>query len=171
MAVLVGSRLCTLVSLVHASRPFSTIRSKLQSTCRHGHSIPRQTSKHMSACAFYTQSNFKAHVGMCILYPVKLGTWDALIVIIRICLWPCLPKCDDKVGSPYSVTSLNQTTIFEWYEVRCGSKRKYQKVICLKEIGLIYIQNMMYTLGSIVKTIGGTYMTINEHKNLHFDNE
>ena len=82
----------------------------------------------------------------------------------------CVLKWEITIGSPYSVTSLNRTPIFEWYEVGCGSKHGYQKVICLKEIGLVHVQNMMYALGSIINTIGGTYMTTNEHKNLHITN-
>ena len=37
----------------------------------------------------------------------------------------------------YSVTSLDQIPIFEWYVVRGGCKNRHQKGIkCLKEIGL-----------------------------------
>jgi hypothetical protein len=32
-------------------------------------------------------------------------------------------------------------------------------------------QNMPTILGSTINTIGGTYMTLNEDENLHFDNE
>ena len=37
-----------------------------------------------------------------------------------------------KVGAPNLVTSLDQTPIFEWYVVWCGSKNGYQKY---EEIG------------------------------------
>lgn len=42
--------------------------------------------------------------------------------------------------------------------------------ICSNEIGM-YAQNMITILGSIVNIIGETYVTINEHENVQFDNE
>jgi hypothetical protein len=37
-------------------------------------------------------------------------------------------SCEDHKGSgPYSATYLNQTPIFEWRVVRCGSKNGHQK--------------------------------------------
>ena len=60
---------------------------------------------------------------------------------------------------PNSVTSLNQTPIFEWYVVRRGSNVEYQKgIICLEEIGLC-VHNMIIILDSIVTIIEGAYMT------------
>ena len=35
-----------------------------------------------------------------------------------------------------ALSSLNQTPIFEWYVVRCGSKIEYETIMYLKEIGL-----------------------------------
>ena len=35
------------------------------------------------------------------------------------------------------VTSLNRTTIYEWYVVMCDYKNGYQKYMCLEEIGLL----------------------------------
>ena len=46
---------------------------------------------------------------------------------------------------PDSVTKLNWTSTFMWYVVRCGSKNKYQKDMCLKEIEQ-HVLNMMFTL-------------------------
>ena len=40
------------------------------------------------------------------------------------------------VDMPNSITYLDQTPIFEWYLVRCGSKNRYQKDMCIEEIGL-----------------------------------
>ena len=58
------------------------------------------------------------------------------------------------VDVPNSDTYLNQTSIFEWYVVRCVSKYGYQKDVSSKEIG-VRAQNMRYILGSIVNIIGG----------------
>ena len=40
------------------------------------------------------------------------------------------------------------------------------KKMCCDEIGLC-AQNMITVLGSIINVIEGTYMTSNEHENLH----
>lgn len=72
-----------------------------------------------------------------------------------------------EVSVPNLVTSDNQTSIFEWYEVRCGSKNGYQKDMYLQGIGH-HAQNMVTTLSSVVNMIGGTY---NKHNSLHFDSE
>ena len=53
---------------------------------------------------------------------------------------------------PNSVTHRNWTPIFEWYVIRCGSKNKYQKYTCLKEMGLR--AQIITILGSIVNIIG-----------------
>jgi len=50
-------------------------------------------------------------------------------------------------------------------DLRTGTKNT-----SLKENGL-HAQNMLTILGSIVNMIGVTYMTLNEHENLHFDDE
>ena len=50
---------------------------------------------------------------------------------------------------------LNWTPNLELYVVRCGSKDGYQNDICLKEIDACPKHDN----------------TINEHKNLHFDDE
>ena len=71
-------------------------------------------------------------------------------------------KCDlavSTVDNLYSVTFLSRTLIFECCVVRCGSNNRYQKDMCLKEIGL-HAQNIRTILGSTVNIIGGTYMTI-----------
>ena len=60
---------------------------------------------------------------------------------------------------PNSVAYLNQTSIFKWYGIRCGSKNAYSKDTCLKEMG-VPAQNVITILGSIVNVIVGTYMTI-----------
>ena len=63
------------------------------------------------------------------------------------------------IDTPYSVTFLIETPIFEWYVVWCGSKNGYRKDMCLHEITL-RAQHMMTILGSIVYVIGGgDYMT------------
>jgi hypothetical protein len=62
--------------------------------------------------------------------------------------------CTTKVDVPDSFTYLNQTPIFDWYVIRCGSKNKYQKDMCLKESEL-HAQNMITILGSIVINIMG----------------
>ena len=59
-----------------------------------------------------------------------------------------------KVDVPNSVTYLRRTLIFEWYVVWCGSKNKYQKDTCLKEIGL-HAQNMITIVASIIDLLGG----------------
>jgi hypothetical protein len=51
-----------------------------------------------------------------------------------------------------------RTPILEWYVVRCGSKNKYLKDMCIKKIGL-HVQIVITTLGSIVNIIKETYMT------------
>ena len=79
-----------------------------------------------------------------------------------------LSKLRIKVDVPNSVTYLNWTPILEWYVVRCGSKSRNQKDLCLEEIRL-HAQNMITILGSIVYKIGGGGAY--EHKNLHSDNE
>ena len=60
---------------------------------------------------------------------------------------------------------LTQTSIFEWYVVRCGSKSGHQKdmfkidrTMCSK------YDNLLDSLVNIIWTI---YMTQDEHKNLH----
>ena len=57
-----------------------------------------------------------------------------------------------KVDVPNLVTYLNQTPIFEWYVVWCGSENEYQKHMSLKEIGL-RAQNMINILNSIIVNI------------------
>ena len=47
-----------------------------------------------------------------------------------------------KVDVPNSAAYLNWTPTFEQYVVRCGSKNRHQKGICLMEIGLC-VQNMI----------------------------
>ena len=68
-----------------------------------------------------------------------------------------------KVDVPDLVTSLNQTSILEWYVARCDSKDGYQKdIMQFKEIGLSG-QDMITILGLTVHIIEGggrTYMTI-----------
>ena len=65
----------------------------------------------------------------------------------------------NKIDVPDSVIYLSETSIFEWYMVRCDSKNKYQKSVCLKEIGL-HAQNMITFLNLTINLIGGTYVTI-----------
>ena len=38
----------------------------------------------------------------------------------------------NKIDMPKLVTHLNQTPIFEWHKVWCGSEKGYQKGMCLK---------------------------------------
>jgi hypothetical protein len=54
---------------------------------------------------------------------------------------------------PNSVPYFYWTLVFEWYVVRCGSKNKYQKNMCLKEIGL-RAQNMLLIISSRVNING-----------------
>lgn len=63
------------------------------------------------------------------------------------------------------VTFLDQTPIFEWYMIWCGSTNGYQK-----EIGLC-AQNNIAIVDPIVNIMkeGGLIWTFNEHKSLHFD--
>ena len=58
-------------------------------------------------------------------------------------------------------------TIIEQYVIKCSSKNEYQGDMCYKDIGLC-AQNTISTLNSILNRIRGTYMTTNEHENLHF---
>ena len=57
---------------------------------------------------------------------------------------------------PNLVAYLNRTPILEWFVVWCGSKNKYQKDMCLKEIGL-HPQNMVIILNLIININGGLY--------------
>jgi hypothetical protein len=58
-----------------------------------------------------------------------------------------------------SVSYIDQTSIFEWFVVRCASWNGRHKDICLKEIGLC-AHNMLTIMGSIINIIGGgTYVT------------
>ena len=58
-----------------------------------------------------------------------------------------------KVDVPNLMTSLNQTSILEWYVVRCDSKNGYQNdIMRFKEIGLSG-QDMITILGLIVHII------------------
>ena len=57
-----------------------------------------------------------------------------------------LSKLRIKVHVPNSVTYLNWTPILEWYVVRCGSKSRYQKDMCLEGIQL-HARNMIPILG------------------------
>jgi hypothetical protein len=54
--------------------------------------------------------------------------------------------------NPY--TRVIWTTRFEWYVVRCGSKNKHQKDVCLEEIEL-RAQDMISILGPVVNVIRG----------------
>ena len=63
------------------------------------------------------------------------------------------------VDNPYSFTFVIYKLIFQWHVVKCGSKKKHQKTMCFKEIGL-RAKNVITILGSIVNTIEGTYLTI-----------
>ena len=74
-----------------------------------------------------------------------------------------------KVGNPNSITILNQKPILEWYVVRCGSNKGYQKDMWLKEIGL-HAQSIITILSSIGSIIGerGHVWPFDELKNLHF---
>ena len=74
-----------------------------------------------------------------------------------------------KLDVPNSVNYLNQIPIFEWYGVWFGSKNRYQIDMGLKEVGP-HAQNVITMPGSITILIGETHMTIDEHKNLHFEN-
>ena len=51
----------------------------------------------------------------------------------------------DVVDAPKLIIYLLCTPVFEWYVVWCGYKNKYEKDICLKEIGL-HAQNMITIL-------------------------
>jgi hypothetical protein len=46
------------------------------------------------------------------------------------------------------------TPRFEWYVVRCGSKNKHQKDVCLEDIEL-RAQDMIGILGPVVNVIRG----------------
>jgi hypothetical protein len=58
---------------------------------------------------------------------------------------------------PHPVNYLNQTFVFEWYVIGCGSKTRYKKDMRLEEIGLhSRVQDIIAILGPK----GGTSMTI-----------
>ena len=40
-----------------------------------------------------------------------------------------------KVDVPNLVTCVDQSYVFEWYAIRCDSKKRHQKDMCSKEIG------------------------------------
>ena len=69
---------------------------------------------------------------------------------------------------PNLVAFLNQTPVFVWSGVDLRTDTK--KSCALQEIGLD-VQNLFTILGSIVNLIEGTYMTIDDLEDLHFDNE
>lgn len=72
------------------------------------------------------------------------------------------------VDNPYCV---NKTPIFGKYVVWCGSKNKYQKYMCLKDIS-IHAHNILTILRSIVNIIReGPTWPFNEHKNIFFENK
>ena len=55
--------------------------------------------------------------------------------------------------------------------VDVASRAKHQNDICSKEIELC-VHNMVTSLGSVVNVIkGGPVKPLNEHQNLHLDNE
>jgi hypothetical protein len=87
---------------------------------------------------------------------------------IRTCS-KMLGKNGHKVSRPNSVTYLNGTPIFEWWVVRCRSKNKYQKDMCLKEARLC-AQILLAILGSIVNIIGGTYWPSYDSLPKHLEN-
>jgi hypothetical protein len=67
-------------------------------------------------------------------------------------------------SGPNFTTHLKLTTIIEWGMVRCWSKHRHYKGMCLNEIGL-YVRNVLTALGLIGNIIGQTYMIILwEHK-------
>ena len=72
-----------------------------------------------------------------------------------------------KVNNPKSNTTIIWTPIFERYVVKCGSMKWHQIDICFEEIE--HAQKLPTILGSIINMIGGTYVTLNEHKNLRFE--
>jgi hypothetical protein len=59
-----------------------------------------------------------------------------------------------KLSGFTPVTHLEWIPIFEWCIVKCGSKNRHQKDMCLKEIGK-HIQNLLTILDLIVSIIGG----------------
>ena len=103
--------------------------------------------------------------GVCNCTPDDTGHWarshfDPQRVVCRVISSPCLllyqrsrgflatrvKACDQpmsikffRVDMPNSTTYLNQTPIFEWYVVRCGSKNIYHSRLnmCIEEIGLM----------------------------------
>ena len=60
-----------------------------------------------------------------------------------------------KVDMPNSITSLDQTPMFESYVNKCDSNNGYQNGVCLREIGP-HAQNMLSIIGSIFNIIGKT---------------
>ena len=64
---------------------------------------------------------------------------------------------------PNPATYVNETPIFEWYMIWCGSK-------CLTDIG-VRAQKIRTILSSKIVKIVRLMRPFNEHKNLHFDNE
>ena len=76
---------------------------------------------------------------------------------------------------PNSVTYIKWTPTCEWYVVICDSKNKYQKHMCLKEIGLHAPKMVPISIVSIVDIIWevGRERHIwprNGHKNFPFNN-
>ena len=88
-------------------------------------------------------------------------------------MWSHLTKGVSYVGQMWLIQSLFllEHPMSKWYVVWCGSKNKYQKDTCLKEVK-IYAKNLISKLDSIVSIIGGgPIRPFNEHENLYFENE
>lgn len=59
------------------------------------------------------------------------------------------------VDSPFSVTVLNWTPIFEFYVVRLGSENRYKQDMCLEEIGISSQKHDIYSRHSSQQNWGG----------------
>ena len=74
-----------------------------------------------------------------------------------------------SIDVPNSITYLNQTPIFEWYVVRCGTKNGYQKDVF--ERVRLGAQNLITILGSQINIIRGPVWTFNEDGNFQCNSE
>lgn len=52
------------------------------------------------------------------------------------------------------VTCVDRSYVFEWYAIRCDSKKRHQKDMCSIKIAS-HALNMITSIGSIVSIIGG----------------
>ena len=79
----------------------------------------------------------------------------------RLITWNNIIAYNNTKGCIIPDTAIIWTPIFEWYVVRCGSKKGHQEVMCLKEIGL---RSIVKVIHSKINIIRGPVWPLNEHE-------